>query len=45
MACVGIIQFNEDLMAAVSIGADDEKGSDFTSLLTALSSATVSARK
>lgn len=45
VACVGIIQFNEDLMAAVSIGADDEKGPDFTALLAAISSASVTAKR
>jgi hypothetical protein len=35
---IGIVQFNDEVMAAVSIAADDAKGSDFVSLLAAVSS-------
>jgi hypothetical protein len=38
MVGVGIIQFGDDLMAAVSLAADDEKGSDFVAILAAASS-------
>jgi hypothetical protein len=39
---IGIIRFRDDLMAAVSIAADDEKGPDFAAMLAAVSGATVS---
>lgn len=38
---IGIIRFRDDLMAAVSIAADDEKGPDFAAMLAAVSGATV----
>jgi hypothetical protein len=45
MVGVGIIQFSDDLMAAVSLAADDEKGSDFVAMLAAVSSATITQKK
>jgi hypothetical protein len=45
MVGIGIIQFSEDLMAAVSLAADDEKGADFVAMLAAVSSATITQKK
>jgi hypothetical protein len=45
MVGTGIIWFNEDVKAGVTMVADDENGPDFAALLAAVSSATVSARK
>jgi hypothetical protein len=35
---VGIIRYSDDVMAAVSVAGDDEKGSDFTAMMAAVSS-------
>jgi hypothetical protein len=35
---VGIIRYTDDIMAAVSLAADDEKGSDFAAMMAAVSS-------
>jgi hypothetical protein len=35
---VGIIRYSDDVMAAVSIAGDDEKGSDFSAMMAAVSS-------
>jgi|CZKI01.1.fsa_nt_gi hypothetical protein len=45
VVAVGMIRFNDDLSAAVSMGTDDEKGPDFAAMMKAVSSATVSPRK
>lgn len=42
---VGIIHFRDDVMAAVSVAGDDEKGADFAAMLAALKSAAVTAAK
>jgi len=42
---VGIIHFRDDVMAAVSVAGDDEKGGDFAAMLAALKSAAVTAAK
>jgi len=42
---VGMIRFNDDLAAAVSLASDDEKGPDFAAMLKAVSSAAVTPRK
>src|ERR1035438_754891 len=41
MIAIGMIRFNDDVSAAVSILADDEKGPDFAAMMTAVSGATV----
>jgi hypothetical protein len=45
VVAVGMIRFNDDLSAAVSMGCDDEKGPDFAAMMKAVSSATVALRK
>jgi hypothetical protein len=42
---VGIIRFSDDVMAAVSIAADDPKGPDFAAMLAAVSGASFTPRK
>jgi hypothetical protein len=42
---IGVIRFRDDVMAAVSVAGDDEKGADFAAMLAALKSATVSPGK
>jgi hypothetical protein len=42
---VGIIKFRDDVMAAVSVAGDDEKGSDFSEMLAAVRSASLSPGK
>ena len=44
MLAVGIIRFNDDVSASVSLLADDEKGPDFAAMLAAVSSATVTTK-
>ncbi len=42
---VGIVQYDDKVMAAFSVAADDEKGSDFTSMLAAVSGSALRPRK
>jgi hypothetical protein len=42
---IGIIHFRDDVMAAVSVAGDDERGADFSQMLAAVRSASVSAAK
>ncbi len=42
---IGIIHFRDDVMAAVSIAADQEDGGDFSAMLSAVRGATLSAGK
>jgi len=42
---VGIIKFRDDVMAAVSVAGDDEKGSDFSEMLATVRSASLSPGK
>ena len=42
---VGMIRFNDDLAAAVSLVTDDAKGPDMEAMLKAVSSAAVAPRK
>jgi len=42
---VGMIRFNDELAAAVSLVTDDEKGPDFAAMLKAVASATAGPRK
>jgi hypothetical protein len=41
MLAIGIIRFNDDVSASVSLLFDDEKGPDFPEMLAAISSAKV----
>jgi hypothetical protein len=45
VVAVGMIRFNDDLAAAVSMGSDDEKGPDFAAMMKAVSSAAVAPRR
>jgi hypothetical protein len=45
VAAAGIVAYNEDVMAAFSIGGDDEKGPDFAAMVAAVSSTTLKAKK
>jgi hypothetical protein len=40
----GIVRFNDEVSAGVTLLTDDEKGDDFTAMLAAVSSARVAAR-
>ncbi len=42
---IGIVRFRDDVMAAVSLAADDVKGPDFTAMLAAVRTAAVSPAK
>jgi len=42
---VGMVRFNEDLAAAVSLATDDERGSDFAAMLKSVASAAVAPRR
>jgi hypothetical protein len=45
VVAVGMIRFNDDLSAAVSLLADDAKGADFTAMLKAVASATITPKR
>lgn len=42
---VGILRFSDDVMAAVSLASDDEKGADFAAMLGSATSAVLTPRK
>jgi hypothetical protein len=42
---IGVIHFTDEVMAAVSVAGDDEKGPDFAAMLGAVASAAVAPRK
>jgi len=42
---VGVVQYDDKVMAAFSVAADDEKGSDFASMLAAVSGTTLKPKK